>query len=98
FARLGANYFTYNKNYNSGSIQYKAKLTLLTAPLMLDYHPIENSGFRLSAGIAYNGNKIKATARPISNVTLNGRVYRPQQIGSVTADLKLGSNIGGIVA
>jgi len=64
FGRLGFNYFTYTHNLNDGKIKLKGKLTLLSAPIMLDWHPFEESGFRLSAGVAYNGNKVKATARP----------------------------------
>ena len=57
YGRFGVNYLHYNHSLNDGALNYKGKLTLLTVPLMLDYHPFDNSGFRVSAGIAYNGNK-----------------------------------------
>ena len=64
YGRLGVNYFHYNHSLTKGDLHYKGKLTFLSVPLMLDYHPFEGSGFRLSAGVAYNGNKLNATARP----------------------------------
>ncbi len=75
FGRIGINYFTYTHNLNDGEIKLQGKLTLLSAPIMLDWHPFGESGFRLSAGVAYNGNKVKATANPSAPVTLDGVTY-----------------------
>jgi hypothetical protein len=104
FVRLGANYFKYNHNYkdddfaNSGAaVKFKGSLTLLTVPLMVDYHPFDNSGFRVSAGIAYNGNKLDLKASPAQNVKINGNTYTPAQVGSIKGKLKLGSTIGGLL-
>ena len=98
YARLSANYLHYHHDFgDDGKLSYKAKLTLFTVPLMLDFHPIDDSGFRVSAGVAYNGNKVKATATPNKSITLYGHTYSPAEIGKATATMKLGSNIGGIV-
>jgi len=98
YGRFGVNYLHYNHSLNNGALNYKGKLTLLTVPLMLDYHPFDNSGFRVSAGIAYNGNKITATAKPNKTVTLYGENYEPGDLGTVKSKLTLGNNIAPIVS
>lgn len=97
FARLGVNYFKYKKNLSKSSINYKGNLTLLSVPLMVDYHPFDNSGFRLSAGIAYNGNKIDVKASPSAPVTVRGISYTPAQIGNISGKAKLGNALGGLL-
>lgn len=98
FGRLGANYFGYKHDFNDGEIDLKAKLRLISVPLMLDYHPFADSGFRLSAGATYNGNELKAKGRPMKSVVLFGRTYQPSQIGQVSTRLKLGNNIAGVLS
>ena len=98
YGRFGVNYLHYNHSLDNGALNYKGKLTLLTVPLMLDYHPFDNSGFRVSAGIAYNGNKITATAKPNKTVTLYGEEYDPEDLGTVKSKLTLGSKIAPIVS
>lgn len=98
YARLGAHYFTYTYNKDrTDRIAFKAKLTLLSIPLMLDWHPFEGSGFRLSAGLGYNGNKVKATGSAKQGATVNGQFYTAEQIGSVSAEVKLGNSMAGLV-
>lgn len=98
FGRLGVNYFNLNRTLNDGDLGYKAKMTLMTVPLMVDYHPFDQSGFRLSAGIAYNGNKVSVKATPTRIVQINGVTFTPDQIGSVTGKLKLGNTIAPILS
>jgi len=98
FGRIGVNYFEYKRNFNDGQIDVKGKLTLLSAPIMLDWHPIEGSAFRLSAGVAYNGNKLKATGTPDKPITIKGTVFAPNDIGTVTSKLTLGNAVAGIVS
>lgn len=87
-------------------IKLKGKLTLLTAPIMFDYHPFDNSGFRVSAGIAYNGNKvdIKGSVVPTLNgVTIQSYNGLPVSsvvdslIGTVKGKIKLGSAVSGLL-
>ena len=98
YGRFGVNYLHYNHSLNNGALNYKGKLTLLTVPLMLDYHPFDNSGFRVSAGVAYNGNKITATAKPSKTVTLYGEDYEPGDLGTVKSKLTLGNTISPIAS
>lgn len=98
YARMGANYFRLNHKFGGSDLRYNAKLTLMTVPLMIDYHPFADSGFRISIGAAYNGNKASATATPNKSVTLYGKTYQVSDIGRVNAKLKLGNKIAGIFA
>jgi hypothetical protein len=96
FGRIGGNFLEYSKDYDDGEIKYKGKLKLLTAPLMIDYHPFNGSGFRISVGGAYNGNKLTAKATPSKSITLYGRTYTPKELGTINSELKLGSTIAAI--
>jgi len=98
YGRFGVNYFHYSHALDKGALNYKGKLTLLTVPLMLDYHPFEGSGFRLSGGIAYNGNKVSATALPNKSVTLNNHTYTAADLGSVKATLTLGQKVVPVIS
>ena len=60
----------FSQTYTS-EIHTKVKGKLLTVPLMLDWHPIDDSGFRVSAGVAYNGTRLKSTSK-VSDFTLGG--------------------------
>jgi hypothetical protein len=62
--RAGFNTFDYDYDSNDGSstdLTYKGDLKLGSLPLLLDWHPFKGS-FRLSTGIVFNSNEIKATA------------------------------------
>ena len=98
YGRLGVNYLHYNHSLNKGTLNYKGKLTFLTVPLMLDYHPFDDSGFRLSAGVAYNGNKVTANASPNKAITLYGHNYTKDELGKVKSKLTLGNKIAPIVS
>lgn len=96
YGRLGANYFNYKYKNGESNVNYKLDLSLLTVPLMLDFHPFEGSSFRLSAGIAYNGNEIKGAATPAQNITLYGRTYTPKQVGSLSMSLKYKNKVAPV--
>lgn len=96
FSRVGFNYFEYTKNFKDGQINLKGKLTLLSAPIMLDWHPFDQSGFKLSAGASYNGNKFKGKASPSRAVIIDSVTYTPTEVGSVTAELTLNNAIAAV--
>ena len=81
-----------------GSLDYKGKLNLLTVPLLFDYHPFPESGFHISAGIAYNDNKVNATATPNKAVRIYNTTYQPAELGTVKAKLTMTNKIAPIVA
>lgn len=80
--RLGVNGFRHSEKLDDLDIRWSGKLNLFTVGAMADYHPFQN-GFRLSAGVMYNGNKFDLSATPAQNITINGHVYTPPQIGTV---------------
>ena len=84
--RLNVNGFKLNKTKTYDEIKYKAKLKLLSAGLLADYHPW-GSMFRVSGGVYYNNNKITGTARPTGTVTYGGKTYNVGEIGRIDAKI-----------
>ena len=63
-------------------------LKLFTAGVLLDYYPFDDSGFRLSGGVYYNGNKVTThTGKITGDVTLNGNTYNNSTIDSIDGTL-----------
>ncbi len=75
--RTGLNYFSLTivpEEERADSENITAELRLLTVPLLVDWHPFHGN-FRLSAGLAWNGNKISASAKPGEELDFNDRAY-----------------------
>lgn len=82
-ARVGGNAYVYRYNANSSSVNYDFKLRLQTASALVDWYPFEG-GFRTSAGLLYNNNKVTLRAKPTGgNYVINGVTYTTTQIGSM---------------
>lgn len=98
--RVGANYFTYSRTDRLDdlevAVEYDADLTLNSLRALLDWHPWGNQ-LRLTAGAVYNNNHISAIARPIESYTIRNKTFAPEKIGSLTADVDLGSKINPYV-
>jgi hypothetical protein len=60
--RGGVNGLNIDHDFNSNDVEYSADVKLLSGDLLVDWHPFGGS-FRLSAGIAYDGNKADVTGR-----------------------------------
>jgi hypothetical protein len=68
-------------------IRYDGKFKLSNGSVLLDLHPFAGS-FRISGGLAYNNNRIDATATPETGViVINGVAYPADQVGRLYADL-----------
>jgi hypothetical protein len=78
-------------------MNYEGKLNLFTVPLMLDYHPT-GSGFKISAGVAYNGNKATLKAKTSKTVYINNHRYTPTELGEIKSTVKLGNDIAPIIS
>lgn len=86
-ARLGLNAFTYKYNGNSSTVNYDFKLQLQTVSALADWYPF-SGGFRTSAGLLYNNNKVSMTALPTGgNYTIGGATYTSTQIGTMQATM-----------
>ncbi|OGT15163.1 MAG: hypothetical protein A3J49_08590 [Gallionellales bacterium RIFCSPHIGHO2_02_FULL_57_16] len=84
--RVGFNTFTYKYNGNSGTTNYDFKLQLQTVSALADWYPF-SGGFRTSAGLLYNNNKLTLKALPnVTAYTVGGTTY-PTGISSVEATI-----------
>lgn len=88
-ARVGVNGLSYKTDERADDVDYEFKLKLATVEALVDYFPTD-TGFRISAGVAYNGSKAEASARPNSNgtYTFNGATYAASTVGRVNGDVK----------
>lgn len=85
-ARLGLGYLGYSYSGSTRDMNYDLKLTANTYDALLDWYPRKDSAFRLTAGLAYNGNKIDVHGRPNAsgNYTIQGNTYDAASVGNVT--------------
>lgn len=97
YTRFGINYFQFSKDFNSKDIDYQGRLTLFTAPLMIDYHPT-SSGFKISVGAAYNGNKATLKARTTKTISINNHQYTTSEIGDIKSTVKFGNDVAPIIS
>ncbi len=82
-ARVGVNAFNYKYNANSGTVNYDFKLQLQTVSVLADWYPFAG-GFRASAGVLYNNNKVTLNAIPgAGSYTINGVTYTSSQVSSL---------------
>lgn len=83
-ARIGVNALRYNYDGSTSDLDYDFKLKLRTFDALLDYYP-QGTGFRLTGGVVFNGNKVDAVGRPTpaGTYTLNGRTYSAASAGTL---------------
>ena len=95
--RVAAHTGSYSRDLHKESIAYNGKLKFENYGGLVDLYPFA-SGFRLSAGVFGNNNKIDLASKPNQIVTVNGVQYPSALIGSVTGDVKFNrtSPYGGI--
>jgi hypothetical protein len=84
-ARITGNFFEYRDDFRETDVTYDAALKLRSLQALLDFHPFE-SALRLSAGVVLNDNRVEGTALPnAGTLTLNGRRYASEDVGTLTA-------------
>ncbi len=88
-ARLYVAGLSYARDFESSGVDYKARLQLRNAPLLLDWH-VGGSLFRISAGVMLNDDKLTVDARPTAGATytFNNVTYTSAQVGSATGVIK----------
>ncbi|WP_408639491.1 hypothetical protein [Noviherbaspirillum autotrophicum] len=91
-ARLGMGYLTYSYSGSTRDMNYDLSMKARTYDALLDWYPREHSSFHVTGGLAYNGNKIDAQARPNSggNYTVNGNSYSAAAAGKITGQVDFG--------
>lgn len=87
-ARFGFGILNYSFNENTDNVAYDLKLKLKTVDALIDWHPM-GSGFRVTGGLAYNGNKIEGTGRPAvgGSYNFNGNSFPASTAGQVDANI-----------
>lgn len=68
------------------AVAYDADLQLLSFGALADWFPFGNQ-IRATAGLVYNRNNAAATIRPIEDYEMNGRVFGPERIGDLNAEV-----------
>jgi hypothetical protein len=83
--RIGTGYLTYSTTRHTSYLTYNFELKTHTVDALLDWYPRKTSGFRLTAGVAYNGNKIDAVGKPsiTGSYTLGTHTYTVESIGRI---------------
>lgn len=87
--RFGVNYYKHDFDKRSGGINYDADAKLQTVDALFDWYVIDNSQFRLTGGVVYNGSEVTARARPNSDgaYIINSRRYSAADVGTLDGDI-----------
>ena len=85
-ARLGLGYLGYNYKGSTRDMQYDLDLKANTYDALIDWYPQKDSTFRITGGVAYNGNRIDVHAKPnaAGAYAIQGNLYDAASVGSVT--------------
>ncbi|MDQ7045613.1 MAG: hypothetical protein Q9M32_06860 [Sulfurimonas sp.] len=88
-ARIGISGFNYSQSDSDTDITYDADLKILNISLLADYYVSNNSQFRLTGGVMYNGNKLTMNGKPTAagTFTINNVVYNSSAVSSVDASV-----------
>jgi hypothetical protein len=79
---LGANYFKYDFDFTAEEITYDAELNLASATVLAHYYPMK-SRFRLTGGLAFNGNEIDAQSQGDASYEIGDTTYTAAQVGTI---------------
>jgi hypothetical protein len=90
--RLGTGYLDYTYHGTTHDLGYDLSLHARTYDALVDWYPHADSSFHVTAGVAYNGNKVAAAARPNSsgNYVINGNAYDAATVGKITGNVNFG--------
>lgn len=89
-ARFAVAGWNFHRDISESGVDYRAKLKLLNAPILLDWHP-GGGWFRLSGGIVPNDDKATLDAVPSSGATFtfNNVTYNAGEVASATGSVKV---------
>lgn len=83
--RFGGGYLSHTFDGSTNSIDYRIDGKLRSVDALLDWFPAAGSGFRLSAGAVYDGNKFNVTGKPSAGrYLINGVSYAATDVGILT--------------
>lgn len=94
--RVGFNTFSTGVDFSANDIDYDGDLKLLSVSGGVEYYPSAKSGFFLTAGAAYQNNRIEGVGRPSDltrTYTINGRQYPAALVGELDAEIRLPNRV-----
>lgn len=76
-AKVGISGLGISRDFTESGINYDAKLNLFNVSTLVDYHPWQKSGFRLTGGLVFQDNNIEGTgkAQAGDKITIGGTEY-----------------------
>jgi hypothetical protein len=76
-------------------VTYDANLNLFNVSTLVDYHPLINSGFRVTGGLVFNNNNLEGKARIKDGVSFeyDGNRYTNKDIASIKGKVSFPNNI-----
>jgi opacity protein-like surface antigen len=93
YGRLGVNTLPhYSFSKSTSQVNYDFRASLRTVDALIDWHPADN-GFRISAGIIYNDNRVDGIGMPNREATFsfeNGS-YSTNQVGKLSGRIDFAS-------
>lgn len=92
-ARVGLSALSYSTSTKGADFDADAKLKLQNLGIYADYFPIENNGFRITAGAQFGKNKVDITGKgKIGTITVDGVNYAyDASKDSITGQLNMGN-------
>jgi hypothetical protein len=82
-ARAGLDYFEYSQSdFGIKSLDYDAKVRLMSEPLTLDIYPWKKHSFHISLGVQFNQNRLTGTAED------DGTLIPPAKLGKLSLELE----------
>ena len=89
--RAGVSYL--NTTYNTDEID--GELNLLNVPVLIDWHPFQNSGFRVSGGAMFSDNYLKLSAGKGQTVNIDDTDYQVDTLkGKIDFDNTISPYLG----
>ncbi|WP_420475503.1 hypothetical protein [Noviherbaspirillum sp. ST9] len=85
-ARVGLGYLGYSYKGSTRDMQYDLDLKANTYDALIDWYPEKGSSFRITGGVAYNGNRIDVHGRPdaAGSYSIQGNTYNAAAVGNVS--------------
>lgn len=91
-ARVGYSYANFGFSYNETDVEYDSTLKLSNLNLLLDWNVV--GGFRITAGLVPQKNKVEVTGKPTSGTyTLNGVTYNASDVANLSGKIESGNSV-----
>ena len=96
-ARVGVNAFGLGLDIEDTDANYEGDLNLFNVSTILDIHPSQKSGFKLSGGLVFSGNNVDGTATTDQTIEIGGEEFSFEELGSVDADIDITKSVAPYV-